>query len=79
MRNRKEMRAGAKVGSLGPALSSDLWHPSVLKMNALPSFPFHVLAIFSLLTPVLLTAPELGVPGIQKKKRFCIEDEDESD
>lgn len=73
------MRAGAKVWNLGPALSSDLWHPSILKMNALPSFPLNVLDIFSLLTPIILIPSELGVPGIQKKKRFCIEDEDESD
>lgn len=71
------MRAGAKVGRLGPALSSDVWHSSVLRMNAVRSFPFNALDISSLLTPVILT--ELGAPGIQKKKRFRIEDEDESD
>lgn len=48
-------------------------------MDAVPSFPFDVLDISSLLTPIILTAPELGAPGIQKKKRFHIEDEDESD
>lgn len=44
-----------------------------------PSFPITYLDSLSLLTPFIPIAPESRAPGIQKKKRFQIEDEDEND
>lgn len=60
------MRGGAKVGNLTYLLT--------LLFN-----PGDRCYLLLLLTPVIPTAPELGAPGIQKKKRFLIEDEDEND
>ena len=44
-----------------------------------PSLSITYLDLLSRLIPVIPIAPELGVPGIRKKKRFQIEDGDESD